>query len=209
MRVLLRNHGVNLSGVKSDLYTTIGQLLVSLDLYTVFIVICLQELIASTQVGSLLQYVSPPSKLSGMLRILQLRYGKIIQFCLRKNRRYSFSLYLEINVLKYIQELKDAFFAELGQNKPAPIDNPAGSDSPVAKVATTTLPKGKGKPKLKKKASDDPFASDNDNHEDGTDSKVEKEKPKQNTTSKNPTAKQKRSNDDEDEDVKAKKKRIT
>lgn len=28
MKVLLRNHGVNLSGVKSDLYTIIGQFLV-------------------------------------------------------------------------------------------------------------------------------------------------------------------------------------
>ena len=29
MKVLLRNHGVNLSGVKSDLYTLIGQFFIS------------------------------------------------------------------------------------------------------------------------------------------------------------------------------------
>ena len=29
MKVLLRNHGANLSGVKSDLYTTIGRFLIS------------------------------------------------------------------------------------------------------------------------------------------------------------------------------------
>lgn len=87
----------------------------------------------------------------------------------------------------------------MGQNKPAIIDNPAESNSPIPKVATTST-KGKGKPKLKRKTADDPFASDNDDHEDGAD-----------RTSKNPTAQLKRSNDDDDdeEEAKSKKKRIT
>lgn len=57
MKVLLRNHGVNLSGVKSDLYTIIGQFLISEGLYTVFIIFYLQELTANIQVEFLLQYV--------------------------------------------------------------------------------------------------------------------------------------------------------
>ena len=86
----------------------------------------------------------------------------------------------------------------MGQNKPALIVNPAESNSPIPKVATTST-KRKGKLRLKKKIADDPFASDNDDHEDDTD-----------RTSKNPTAELKRSNDDEDEEeVKSKKKRIT
>jgi len=94
-------------------------------------------------------------------------------------------------------ELKDAFFAEMGPNKPAIVDNPAEkSNLPIPKVATTST-KGKGKLKLKKKTADDPFASDNDDHEGDT-----------GKTSKNPTAELKRSNDDEDEEVKTKKKRI-
>ena len=39
MKVLLRNHGASLSGVKSDLYTAIGQFLISEGLYTVFIIL--------------------------------------------------------------------------------------------------------------------------------------------------------------------------
>lgn len=66
MRVLLRNHGANLSGVKSDLYTTIGQSLVSEGLYISFIIFYLQGSTANTQVESLLQYVWSPSKLSGV-----------------------------------------------------------------------------------------------------------------------------------------------
>ena len=110
-----------------------------------------------------------------------------------KESKVQFSrLHHELNTLKYFQELKDAFFAELGQNKPAPIDNPAESNSPIPKVAT----KGKGKLRLKKKIADDPFASDNDDNTD--------------RTSKNPTADLKRPNDDEDEEeAKSKKKRIT
>ena len=84
----------------------------------------------------------------------------------------------------------------MGQNKPALIDNPAESGSPIPKVATTSS-KGKGKLKLKKKTADDPFASDIDDQKDDTDA-----------TSKNPTAELKRSNDDEDVEVKSKKKRI-
>ena len=58
MRVLLRNHGANLSGVKSDLYTTIGQFLIlSEGLYTVFIIFYLQEFTEIIQVEFLLQYV--------------------------------------------------------------------------------------------------------------------------------------------------------
>ena len=57
MKVLLRNHGVNLSGVKSDLYTLIGQFSESFYIYTVFIIVYLQESIANTQVEFLLQYV--------------------------------------------------------------------------------------------------------------------------------------------------------
>ena len=83
----------------------------------------------------------------------------------------------------------------MGQNKPAPIDNPAESNSPIPKVVTTST-KGKGKLKLKKKTTDDPFVSDNDDHEGDK-------------TSKNPTAELKRSNDDgDDEEAKFKKKRI-
>ena len=33
MKVLLRQHGVNLSGVKSDLYTTIGMVCLSLSTF--------------------------------------------------------------------------------------------------------------------------------------------------------------------------------
>lgn len=106
-----------------------------------------------------------------------------------------------------MQELKDAFYAELGQNKPAPIDNPAGSSSADTKV-TTALTQGKGKLKLKK-VIDDPFASDNDDHEENEkDSKAEKEKPKQKATSKKPSARPKRSNDDEEEEERPKKKKI-
>ena len=137
-----------------------------------------------------------------MLRTLFLRSGKIVRFCPRKNQRYSLSLYREFDVLKYIQELKDAFYAELAKDKPGPTTNPVGSSSPVPKVATTST-KGKGKPKLKKKTSDDPFASDN---EDSMDSKVEKD------PSKSSRATLKRSNDDDEKDaeeVKPKKKRTT
>jgi len=143
MRVLLRNHGVNLSGVKSDLYTVIG--------------------IDSKHPSGI------PSTVWKNAAILSEKESK---------------------------ELKDAFFAEMGQNKPTLVVNPAESNSPIPKVATTST-KGKGKLKLKKKTADDPFASDNDDHEGDTDK-----------TSKNPTAELKRSNDDEGE-VKSKKKRIT
>jgi hypothetical protein len=110
----------------------------------------------------------------------------------KESKVRSSRLYHELNILKYIQELKDAFFAEMEQNKPALIDDNPGE----SKVATTST-KGKGKPKLKKKTVDDPFASDNDDHEDDTD-----------RTSKNPTDR-KRSNDDEEaREAKSKKKRI-
>jgi hypothetical protein len=142
MKVLLRNHGVNLSGVKSDLYTLIG--------------------IDSKHPSGI------PSTVWKNAAILSEKESK---------------------------ELKDAFFAEMGQNKPALIDNPAESNTPIPKVATTST-KGKGKLKLKKKTTEDPFASDNENDAG--------------KTSKNPTAELKRSNDDEEEDeVKSKKKRIT
>ena len=57
MRVLLRNHGASLSGVKSDLYTAIGRFLILEGLYTVFIIFYLQEFTANIQVEFLLQYV--------------------------------------------------------------------------------------------------------------------------------------------------------
>jgi hypothetical protein len=130
-----------------------------------------------------------------MLRTLFLRSGKIVQFCPRKNQRYSLSLSRKFDVLKYIQELRDGFY-ELAEDRPGP------TPIPVPKVATTST-KGKGKPRLEKKTSDDPFASDN---EDSMDSKFENDKP---ATSK---SRPKRSHDDDDEgeeEVKPKKKRIT
>lgn len=133
-----------------------------------------------------------------MPRSLYLRYGRIAQFCLRKNQRYSFHDYsIKLNALKYIQELKDAFFAEVGQNKPALSDNPAENNSPIPKVVTTST-KGKGKLRLKKKTADDPFTSDNDAHEEDT-----------NGTSKDSTTELKRPNNDEDEEGgKSKKKKV-
>ncbi|KAF8806536.1 hypothetical protein BYT27DRAFT_7191087 [Phlegmacium glaucopus] len=155
MRVLLRNHGLNLSGVKSDLYTVIG---------------------------------------------IDSKHPSGIPSTVWKNAA--------ILPEKEAKELKDAFYAELGQNKLVTIENPAESSSTVPKAATTST-KGKSKPKLKKVA-DDPFASDNDDDdkEDGSiqkDVKAEKEKAKSSKTSK---AKTKRSDDDEEE-ARPKKKRVT
>ncbi|KAG6920186.1 hypothetical protein DXG01_004955 [Tephrocybe rancida] len=128
MKVLLRNHGVSLSGVKSNLYTALG--------------------IDSKHASGL---PSTTWKNSSLLSDAEAKVNNEVAILLPP---CSFPI---------IQELKDAFFANLtpktvSEEQSSGADTKGDAAVPTSAVAAPS----KMKPKLKKKVVDDPFASDND-----------------------------------------------
>lgn len=189
MTVLIRNHGFNLSGVKSNLYTTLSPSFftnVSLRVLTCHP----QKLIANIHLVFSPQYVNLERKLLN----------------LTKCQIWKTTALMKESEMK---ELKDAYYKELedgkaGGSAPAEKESAQSEELAAASAASSALAKPKASKLVKKKKqSDDPFASGSDNdEEDKPPAKGTKQVPKKLTTkTKRPAS------DSDEEDEKPNKKR--
>jgi hypothetical protein len=226
MKILLKNHGANLSGVKSDLYTLIGgwklQLIRTANYQRPFII------------GLDSKHASGiPSTVGPSVNTVPCSHHPFLgleEFCSSSGEgnqgEFIYNrMHKSLDAYPCHQELKDAYFAELASG--SAIRKPATSETNTAKEPTPGVSghskvedanpekAAKVKPKLKKKAQDDDFfASEEENNNAETDKTEEPSKRKRAPASKTNGSKAnikgvKKINDDEDEEIERPKKKRT